>query len=102
MAAGSAEETGSFDRLSSAWSPIGTATVKAARLRPGAHVLGTWCGSGPSAIPAAEQAGPHRAIDAADLAEPRSSGAAVRGLDNVRFVRGDVLDWPVPPVVTTP
>lgn len=101
MAAGPAEEAVSFDRLFGAWPPIGTATVEAARPRPGAHVLDAWCGSGASTIPAAEQAGPHGAIGAVDPAEPsRERGrteAAVRGLGDVRFVHGDVFDRPAPP-----
>ncbi|GAA2954960.1 class I SAM-dependent methyltransferase [Streptomyces enissocaesilis] len=101
VAAGLAEGAESFDRLFSAlWSPIGRATVKAARLRPGVHVLDAWCGSGASAIPAAEQVGPYGVIDAVDLAESSlergRARAAVRGLANVRFAHGDVLDWPSP------
>ncbi|GGQ26876.1 hypothetical protein GCM10010266_57640 [Streptomyces griseomycini] len=83
VVAGSAEEARSFGRLFGAWPPIGTATVKAARLRPGVHVLDAWCGSGTSAIPAAEQAGPHGVIDAAGLAE--SSLERRRAEDEVRF-----------------
>ncbi|MDN3295409.1 class I SAM-dependent methyltransferase [Streptomyces ficellus] len=102
VAAGLAEGTESSDRLFSAlWSPIGAATIKAARLRPGAHVLDACCGSGASAIPAADQVSPHGVIDAVDLAEASlergRAKAAIRGLSNVRFVRGDVLDWPAPP-----
>ncbi|GEC03538.1 hypothetical protein SSP24_11930 [Streptomyces spinoverrucosus] len=66
LAAGFADGAESFDRLFSAlWSPIGAATVKAAQLRPGAHVFDACCGSGASAIPAAEQVGPH-GVNAAD------------------------------------
>ncbi|MGW0465513.1 class I SAM-dependent methyltransferase [Streptomyces sp. NPDC003027] len=102
VAAGSAEGRESSDRLFSAlWSPLGAATVKAARLRPGVHVLDACCGSGASAIPAGEQVSPHGVIDAVDLAEPSiergRAEAAVRGLSNVRFLCGDVLDWPAPP-----
>ncbi|AWN24979.1 class I SAM-dependent methyltransferase [Streptomyces sp. NEAU-S7GS2] len=90
-----------FDRLfDSLWSPIGAATVNAARLRPGANVLDACCGSGASAIPAAEQIAPHGAVDAVDLAEPLikrgRAKAATRGLVSVRFAHGDVLKWPVP------
>ncbi|MGW0561696.1 class I SAM-dependent methyltransferase [Streptomyces sp. NPDC003016] len=102
VAAGLAEGAESFDRLFGAlWSPIGRATVRAARLRPGLHVLDACCGSGASAIPAAEQVGPYGVIDAVDLAESSlergRARAAIRGLANVRFVHGDVLDWPSPP-----
>ncbi|WP_093802384.1 class I SAM-dependent methyltransferase [Streptomyces sp. Wb2n-11] len=100
-AAGSTGEEEEFDRLFSAlWSPIGAATVKAARLRPGVHVLDAWCGPGASAIPAAEHVGPFGVIDAVDLAESSlergRAKAAIHGLANVRFLRGDVLDWPAP------
>ncbi|MET9969822.1 class I SAM-dependent methyltransferase, partial [Streptomyces sp. NPDC006356] len=81
-------------------SPIGAATVKAARLRPGMHVFDACCGSGASAIPAAEEIGLHGVVDAVDLAEPLlergRAKAAIRGLGNVRFLHGDVLDWPAP------
>lgn len=102
VAADFADGTGSLDHLFDAlWSPIGAATVKAARLRPGAHVLDACCGSGASAIPAAEQTGPLGVIDAVDLAGPLldqgRAKAATRGLGNVRFAHGDVLDWPAPP-----
>ncbi|MDO0939106.1 methyltransferase domain-containing protein [Streptomyces sp. DG2A-72] len=101
LAAGLADGAESFDRLFSAlWSSIGAATVKAARLRPGVHVFDACCGSGASAILAAEEIGPHGVIDAVDLAEPLlergRAQATVRGLGNVRFVHGDVLDWPAP------
>ncbi|CAL9554765.1 class I SAM-dependent methyltransferase [Streptomyces sp. enrichment culture] len=100
-APGSAEGTGSSDRLFSAlWAPIGAATVKAARLRPGMHVLDAWCGRGASAIPAAERVGPHGVVDAVDLAQSAldrgRAEAATRGLSHVRFERGDVLDRPAP------
>ncbi|GGP95796.1 class I SAM-dependent methyltransferase [Streptomyces roseolilacinus] len=102
VAAGSAEGAESSDPLFGAlWSPIGAATVKAARLRPGAHVLDACCGSGASAIPAAEQVGPHGVVDAVDLAESSlvrgRAKAAFHGRSNVRFVHGDVLERPAPP-----
>ncbi|MEW2630994.1 class I SAM-dependent methyltransferase [Streptomyces sp. NPDC048389] len=102
VAAGLAEGTESSDQLFSAlWAPIGAATVKAARLRPGVRVLDACCGSGASAIPAAEQVSPHGVIDAVDLVESSlergRAKAAIRGLSNVRFVHGDVLEWPAPP-----
>ncbi|WP_411574969.1 class I SAM-dependent methyltransferase [Streptomyces fradiae] len=102
MAAGSAEDEEESDRLFSAlWSPIGAATVKAARLRPGAHVLDAWCGPGASAIQAAEHVGPLGVVDAVDLAESSlergRARAEAHGVANVRFLRGDVSDWPAPP-----
>ncbi|MFJ8666225.1 class I SAM-dependent methyltransferase [Streptomyces sp. NPDC093600] len=102
VAAGSAEGAESSDRLFSAlWSPLGAATVKAARLRPGVHVLDACCGSGASAMLAGEQVGPHGLIDAVDLAQPSlergRAEAAIRGLSHVRFLCGDILDRPAPP-----
>ncbi|MGY5128301.1 class I SAM-dependent methyltransferase [Streptomyces nigrescens] len=101
LTAGFANGAESFDRLFAAlWSPIGAATVKAAGLRPGAHVLDACCGSGASAIPAADRVAPHGTVDAVDLAEPLlhlgRARAAARGLGTVRFAPGDVLDWPAP------
>ncbi|MER7621158.1 methyltransferase domain-containing protein [Streptomyces sp. NPDC126503] len=101
VAARSAGEHEDVDRLfSTLWAPIGAATVNAARLRPGSHVLDAWCGPGASAIPAAERVGPLGLIDAVDTAESsleRGRAKAVqRGLSHVRFLRGDVLDRPAP------
>ncbi|GAA2529981.1 MULTISPECIES: class I SAM-dependent methyltransferase [Streptomyces] len=101
VAARSAGDEENPDRLFNAlWSPIGVATVNAARLRPGARVLNGWCGAGAFAIPAAEQVGPLGVIDAVDMAESLlergRAKAALQGLSNVRFLRGDVLDWPAP------
>ncbi|MFC8587241.1 class I SAM-dependent methyltransferase [Streptomyces sp. NPDC057217] len=101
VAARSAGDQENVDRLFSAlWAPLGAATVKAARLRPGSHVLDAWCGPGASAIPAGERVGPLGVIDAVDMAESLlergRAKAALRGLSHVRFLRGDVLDWPAP------
>lgn len=93
-------ESGLNRLFSALWSPIGAATVEAARLRPGAHVLDACCGSGASAIPAAERVAPHGTVDAVDLAEPLlhlgRARTAARGLTTVRFAHGDVLNWPAP------
>ncbi|MFE1576876.1 class I SAM-dependent methyltransferase [Streptomyces fradiae] len=102
VAAGSVEDEEQFDRLFSAlWSPIGAAAAKAARLRPGVHVLDAWCGPGAFALQAAEHVGPLGVVDAVDLAESSlergRARAEAHGLANVRFVRGDVSDWPAPP-----
>lgn len=101
VAARSAGGEENLDRLFHAlWSPVGVAAVNAARLRPGARVLNAWCGTGAFAIPAAEQVGPLGVVDAVDMAESLlergRAKAASRGLSNVRFLRGDVLDWPAP------
>ncbi|MFE1775028.1 class I SAM-dependent methyltransferase [Streptomyces sp. NPDC059008] len=101
LTAGCTDGAEDFDRLFDAlWSPIGAATVQAARLRPGANVLDACCGSGASALPAADQVAPHGAVDAVDLAESLlqrgRAKAATRGPANVRFVHRDVLEWPAP------
>ncbi|MFF5505098.1 class I SAM-dependent methyltransferase [Streptomyces roseolus] len=101
VAARSAGGQENADRLFSAlWAPIGAAAVNAARLRPGSHVLDAWCGPGASAIPAAERVGPLGVIDAVDTAESSldrgRAKAALRGLSHLRFLHGDVLDWPAP------
>jgi SAM-dependent methyltransferase len=101
LAARSAGDEENPDPLFSAvWSPIGVATVNAARLRPGARVLNAWCGTGAFAIPAAEKVGPLGFVDAVDTAETvleqGRAKADLQGLSNVSFLRGDVLDWPAP------
>lgn len=84
----------------SLWTPVGSATVDAAQLRMGAHVFDACCGSGATALRAAERTSPLGTVDAVDLSGPLISRArreaAARGLTNVRFARGDALEWPAP------
>jgi SAM-dependent methyltransferase len=79
------------------WDRIGQATVEAARIQPGEHVLDVCCGAGASAIPAAKAAGPQGRVDAIDLAgELLAQGrrrAAREGLVNVRFLQADAETW---------
>ncbi|SCK09664.1 Methyltransferase domain-containing protein [Streptomyces sp. WMMB 714] len=93
--AGEAAGDGLHDIL---WTPIGTATVDAARLRMGAHVLNACCGSGATALAAAERTSPVGTVDAVGPSAPlitRARGeAAARRLSNVHFVQGDVLKCP--------
>ncbi|SCK30186.1 class I SAM-dependent methyltransferase [Streptomyces sp. WMMB 322] len=92
-------ETAGDERLRELfWTPVGAATADAAQLRMGAHVLALRCGSGATALAAAERTGPVGTVDAVDPSGPliiRARGeAAARRLSNVDFVQGDVLTWP--------
>jgi ubiquinone/menaquinone biosynthesis C-methylase UbiE len=51
------------------WARIGSLTIERLRLRPGASVLDVGCGSGASAIPAAQAVGPRGRVIGVDLAE---------------------------------
>ncbi len=78
------------------WSRFGAATVERLGLRPGARVLDVCCGSGASAIPAAERVGPQGSVLGIDLAEKlldlARAKVARRGLPQVEFRVGDLLD----------
>jgi ubiquinone/menaquinone biosynthesis C-methylase UbiE len=78
------------------WERFGRATVD--RLRParGSRVLDVCCGSGASALPAAERVGPEGFVLGIDLAEKllelARTKAARRELGNTEFRVGDMLD----------
>jgi ubiquinone/menaquinone biosynthesis C-methylase UbiE len=78
------------------WESFGRATVERLRLPLGARVLDVCCGSGASALPAAETVGPEGfvlGIDlAANLLELARRKAIKRGLINTQFRVGDLLD----------
>lgn len=83
------------------WHHFGRRTVERLALSPGARVLDLCCGSGASALPAAEQAGPAGRVLGVDLtpaliAQARAAAAA-RGLVQAEFQVADVqaLDLPV-------
>jgi 2-polyprenyl-3-methyl-5-hydroxy-6-metoxy-1,4-benzoquinol methylase len=85
-----------FDHpVSSFWHRFGRRTVDRIDLRPGERVLDVCCGSGGSALPAAEMVGPDGQVVAADLAERlidlARAKAEARGLANIEFRVGDML-----------
>jgi ubiquinone/menaquinone biosynthesis C-methylase UbiE len=84
------------DPANAFWARFGRRTVERLALRPGDRVLDVCCGSGASAIPAAEAVGPAGAVVGVDLAERllalARAKAAARGMKHARFERGDMLD----------
>ena len=82
------------------WARFGRATIERLRLPPGARVLDACCGSGASAIPAAEHVGPKGFVLGVDLAESllalARAKAKDRGVQNVEFRAGDILDLQLP------
>jgi len=90
-----------FDAGSNAfWSRHGQGTVERLDLVPGATVLDVGCGTGASAVPAAERVGPRGTVVAVDLAENMldqgRARAASRGLTNIDFRRGDMTNLGFP------
>jgi ubiquinone/menaquinone biosynthesis C-methylase UbiE len=87
------------DDANSFWARFGRATVERLDLAPGSRVLDVCCGSGASALPAAEIVGPQGSVLGVDLAakllELGRTKAAKRGLRNVKFHVGDLLDLPI-------
>ncbi|TRW97045.1 class I SAM-dependent methyltransferase [Candidatus Methylobacter oryzae] len=78
------------------WDRFGRSTINRLELKPGASVLDVCCGSGASALPAAEQVGPGGRVVGVDVAEKllnlASAKAQNQGLDNIEFRAGDMLD----------
>jgi len=89
------------DPANSFWGRFGHRTIERLDLPFGARVLDVCCGSGASAIPAAERVGPDGSVLGVDLAaqllELARAKAAARGLGNVEFQVGDMLDLGLPP-----
>jgi 2-polyprenyl-3-methyl-5-hydroxy-6-metoxy-1,4-benzoquinol methylase len=75
------------------WDRIGRRTLAKLSLSPGAHVLDVCCGSGASALPAAEIVGPSGRVLGVDLAENlldlARRKAQKHGLTNVEFLHAD-------------
>jgi ubiquinone/menaquinone biosynthesis C-methylase UbiE len=82
------------------WHRYGQRTIERLALSPGARVLDAGCGTGASAIPAAEQVGPTGLVIGTDVAGRllaiAHGKALARGLRNVEFRLGDMrqLDYP--------
>jgi ubiquinone/menaquinone biosynthesis C-methylase UbiE len=83
------------------WHHYGQRTVAHLRLRPGDRVLDLCCGSGASALPAAEAVGPTGDVLGVDvtpaLVAIANAHAVARGLAQARFVVGDVGALERPP-----
>src|SRR6202790_3505273 len=88
------------DPANSFWERFGRRTVERLQLRKGAMVLDVCCGSGASALPAAEIVGPSGFVLGIDLAERllenARAKAKARALLNVQFRVGDLLDLRIP------
>lgn len=82
------------------WDRFGRKSVERLKLAPGARVLDVCCGSGASAIPAAEQVGPDGSVLGVDLAENLLALARAKterkGLHNIEFRVGDMLNLGLP------
>src|SRR5579859_2703805 len=78
------------------WEWSGQQTVSRLRLEAGATILDVCCGSGASAIPAAQAVGPKGSVLGVDLAENlielAKAKARERGLENIGFRVADMLD----------
>ena len=85
----------SFDEPALAfWNLIGQRTIERLRLKPGDRVLDVACGSGASAIPAAQSVGESGTVLGVDLAERLLELARAKarrlGVTNIRFQVGDM------------
>jgi ubiquinone/menaquinone biosynthesis C-methylase UbiE len=88
------------DPANSFWERFGSETVERLGLQPGARVLDVCCGSGASALAAAQKVGPGGSVIGVDLAEGllerARAKAAARKLPQVEFRLGDMLDLRLP------
>jgi ubiquinone/menaquinone biosynthesis C-methylase UbiE len=88
------------DPANSFWARFGRSTVTRLGLLRGEQVLDVCCGSGASALPAAEAVGARGSVLGVDIAErllvlARAKANALR-LSNVEFRSGDMLDLKLP------
>src|SRR5262249_13431181 len=76
------------------WDRYGRATIERLALSPGSKVLDVGCGSGASAIPAAQRGGPDGHVIGVDLAQRQLAmalaKAATHNLRNIEFREGDM------------
>lgn len=88
------------DPANAFWERFGRRTIERLQPAKGAHVLDVCCGSGASALPAAAAVGPSGFVFGVDLAdrllENARAKAEARGLRNVEFRVGDMLDLQIP------
>jgi len=88
------------DPANSFWARFGRGTIERLGLRPGEHVLDVCCGSGASAIPAAESVAPSGSVIGVDLSENLLRLARAKaqslGLKNIEFRSADMLALPFP------
>lgn len=82
------------------WDAVGQRTVELAGIEPGSRVLDVCCGTGASALPAAERVGPGGSVVGVDLADRLlargRAKAHRRGFRNIDFVAGDMEGLDVP------
>jgi len=80
------------------WGRYGRRTIERLGLKGGERVLDVCCGSGASAIPAAEMVGSQGSVVGVDLAENllelARSKAKQQGITNVQFQPGDITNLP--------
>jgi len=88
------------DPANTFWSRYGRQTIDNLELATGSHVLDVCSGSGASAIPAAEAVGLTGSVVGIDLAEHllrlARTKANARGLKNIEFRRGNMLETGFP------
>lgn len=88
------------DAANSFWARYGRRSVERIRLGPGSEVLDVCCGSGASALVAAEEVGPTGRVLGVDLAQGMlalaQEKARAKGLRNVEFRVGDLIGLDVP------
>lgn len=88
------------DAANSFWDHFDRRTIERLGPQAGVRILDVCCGSGASAIPAAERVGPNGFVLGIDLAETllerARNKARDRRLQNIEFRTGDMLDLRLP------